>query len=99
MTNFNNEPAVGIARTDRVPMSESALGHQVLIYVKCNSLTVTGYTWGSVDDVNALFNYFLLGDPMGPGPMPEHSFPGGSFYQLSQIQLASATGGLIPKNT
>jgi hypothetical protein len=35
-----------------------------------------------VDDVNALFNYFLPGDPLGPGPMPEQSFPDGSFYPL-----------------
>ena len=35
------------------------------------STDVTGYTWASVDDVNTLFNYFLTGDPMGPGPMPE----------------------------
>lgn len=46
------------------------------------STDVTGYTWASVDDVNALFNYFLPDDPMGPGPMPEQPFPDGSFYPL-----------------
>jgi hypothetical protein len=29
---------------------------------------ITGYTWASVDDVNALFNSYLPGDPLGPGP-------------------------------
>jgi hypothetical protein len=26
------------------------------------------WTWASTDDVNALFNFFLSGDPLGPGP-------------------------------
>jgi|JI10StandDraft_1071094.scaffolds.fasta_scaffold169410_4 hypothetical protein len=26
------------------------------------------WTWASTDDVNSLFNFFLSGDPLGPGP-------------------------------
>lgn len=33
-----------------------------------NGIDVTGYTWASVDDVNALFNSYGVSPPMGPGP-------------------------------
>ena len=33
-----------------------------------NGYDMTGWTWASVDDLNALFNYYLGSDEMGPGP-------------------------------
>jgi hypothetical protein len=92
---------------------------------KCNATTgactgvlgssdVTGYTWASVDDVNALFNYFLPDDPMGPGPMPEQPFSTGSFYPLllnagfistslgeppERLFVAGVTRSVLPNDT
>jgi hypothetical protein len=33
-----------------------------------NGIDVTGYTWASVDEVNALFNAYGIVPPLGPGP-------------------------------
>ena len=33
-----------------------------------NGIDVTGYTWASVDDMNALFNSYGVSPPVGPGP-------------------------------
>jgi hypothetical protein len=39
---------------------------------KCNGLLnghdMTGWTWATADDLNALFNHYLGSDEMGPGP-------------------------------
>lgn len=46
---------------------------------------LTGYTWASVDDINGLLNYFLPGDPLGPGPS-ELNTPVGTFINLMLAQ-------------
>lgn len=33
-----------------------------------NGIDVTGYTWATVDDMNALFSSYGIVPPMGPGP-------------------------------
>lgn len=33
-----------------------------------NDYDMSGWTWASVNDVNALFNYYIGNDEMGPGP-------------------------------
>jgi hypothetical protein len=33
-----------------------------------NGIDMTGWTWASVDDVNALFNYYIGTEELGPGP-------------------------------
>jgi hypothetical protein len=38
---------------------------------------LTGWTWASVEDVNALFNYYIGSDALGPGPST-YSEPEGS---------------------
>lgn len=42
---------------------------------------LSGYTWANVDDVNDLFNYYLRGSFLGPGPdsLTIYSSPGPNF--------------------
>ena len=37
-----------------------------------NGYDVSGWTWASLEDVNALFNYYLGRDELGPGPDRYH---------------------------
>jgi hypothetical protein len=39
-----------------------------------NGYDMTGLTWASIDDINALFNYYIGSDILGPGPDIYHEF-------------------------
>jgi hypothetical protein len=43
-----------------------------------NDRDVTGWTWASVDDVNALFNHYIGRDELGPGPDRYHAESSGA---------------------
>ena len=46
-----------------------------------NGFDMTGWTWASLDDVNALFNYYIGSENLGPGPdcYPEELFLWGPY--------------------
>ena len=58
-----------------------------------NDYEVTGWTWASVDDVNALFNHYIGRDELGPGPDRYHAESSGHRGLL----LSSRTGGAPSK--
>ena len=41
-----------------------------------NGYDMTGWTWASADDLNALFNHYIGSDILGPGPDFTADFPG-----------------------
>jgi len=59
---------------------------------------LTGWTWANVDDVNALFNHYIPGAPMGPGP-DDLDRPYGTFstpffadgWTVTEVQVSGAT--------
>lgn len=47
-----------------------------------NGHSVTGWTFASVDDVNALFNYYIGAPDLELGPGPDHAYPGVSAHLI-----------------
>ncbi len=55
---------------------------------------ITGWTWASVDDANALFNYYIGVPALGPGPSSVDGYPSGPNW-FAPIQAA----GFLPTYT
>jgi hypothetical protein len=64
-------------------------GGHCLVGAKLMEYDMTGWTWASVDDVNALFNAYLGSGAMGPGP--DELASAGMGLQFTQVLKFPAT--------